>query len=194
MGKKVAWFGLLLSSYWSNQSDQALGVLLYKLCYYTTPFEEDSLRNIANGHYSIPQTPFFSNGIRQLITAMLQLNQEQRPNIYQVIKIVSDMMHVECPIRNVSGGRKECYQLTYLHVYLDLSGETNHPDGASEWITRQKHSQRHSTVVPWKTTKSSQRSIWCKFRTAHFTYEARKWISRSTITVIFTTTTNNNIQ
>lgn len=33
---------------------------------------------------------------------MLQEDQQKRPNIYQVVKTVSDLMHVECPIRNVS--------------------------------------------------------------------------------------------
>ncbi|ORZ11241.1 kinase-like domain-containing protein [Absidia repens] len=80
----------------------ALGVLLYKLCYYTTPFEEQGQLAILNAHYSIPQSPYFSDGLRQLIIAMLQEDQQRRPNIYQVVKTVSDLMHVECPIRNVS--------------------------------------------------------------------------------------------
>ncbi|CAO3624009.1 unnamed protein product [Cunninghamella echinulata] len=79
----------------------ALGVLLYKLCYYTTPFEEQGQLAILNAHYTIPQTPYFSEGLRRLIAYILQEDQQKRPNIYQVIKIVSDMMHVECPIRNI---------------------------------------------------------------------------------------------
>lgn len=77
-------------------------MLLYKLCYYTTPFEEQGQLAILNAHYTIPQTPYFSEGLRRLIAYMLQEDQQKRPNIYQVVKIVSDMMHVECPIRNVS--------------------------------------------------------------------------------------------
>lgn len=34
--------------------------------------------------------------------SMLQENQSQRPNIYQVVKAVSQLRGVECPIRNVS--------------------------------------------------------------------------------------------
>ncbi|CAO3589723.1 unnamed protein product [Absidia cylindrospora] len=79
----------------------ALGVLLYKLCYYTTPFEEQGQLAILNAHYTIPQSPYFSDGLRQLIIAMLQEDQQRRPNIYQVVKTVSDLMHVECPIRNI---------------------------------------------------------------------------------------------
>ncbi|CAO3598615.1 unnamed protein product [Absidia cylindrospora] len=79
----------------------ALGVLLYKLCYYTTPFEEQGQLAILNAHYSIPQTPYFSNGLRQLIISMLQEDQQKRPNIYQVVKSVSGLLNVECPIRNI---------------------------------------------------------------------------------------------
>ncbi|KAI8093364.1 kinase-like domain-containing protein [Halteromyces radiatus] len=84
----------------------ALGVLLYKLCYYTTPFEEQGQLAILNAHYSIPSTPYFSENLRRLIMSMLQEDQQKRPNIYQVVKTVSDLMHVECPIRNVSRVQK----------------------------------------------------------------------------------------
>lgn len=38
----------------------ALGVLLYKLCYYTTPFEEQGQLAILNARYTIPDHPVFS--------------------------------------------------------------------------------------------------------------------------------------
>lgn len=38
----------------------ALGVLLYKLCYYTTPFEEQGQLAILNVRYTIPDHPVFS--------------------------------------------------------------------------------------------------------------------------------------
>ncbi|KAI7876607.1 kinase-like protein [Lichtheimia hyalospora FSU 10163] len=79
----------------------ALGVLLYKLCYYTTPFEEQGQLAILNARYSIPTQPHFSDGVKRLIMSMLQENQNQRPNIYQVVKSVSQLRGVECPIRNV---------------------------------------------------------------------------------------------
>ncbi|CDS11514.1 hypothetical protein LRAMOSA03777 [Lichtheimia ramosa] len=79
----------------------ALGVLLYKLCYYTTPFEEQGQLAILNARYSIPTQPHFSDGVKRLIMSMLQENQNQRPNIYQVVKAVSQLRGVECPIRNI---------------------------------------------------------------------------------------------
>ncbi|KAI9498843.1 kinase-like domain-containing protein [Zychaea mexicana] len=79
----------------------ALGVLLYKLCYYTTPFEEQGQLAILNARYSIPAQPRFSDGLKQLIVSLLQEHQTQRPNIYQVLKAVCKLRGVECPIRNV---------------------------------------------------------------------------------------------
>lgn len=45
----------------------ALGVLLYKLCYYTTPFEEHGTLAIVNAKYSFPQYPVYSPRIQHLI-------------------------------------------------------------------------------------------------------------------------------
>ncbi|KAI9201799.1 serine/threonine-protein kinase ppk30 [Polychytrium aggregatum] len=45
----------------------ALGVLLYKLCYYTTPFEDSGKMAIINVRYSFPTTPVYSPAIQKLI-------------------------------------------------------------------------------------------------------------------------------
>ena len=45
----------------------ALGVLLYKLCYYTTPFEEQGQLAILNASYKFPSYPAFSDRIKKLI-------------------------------------------------------------------------------------------------------------------------------
>lgn len=45
----------------------ALGVFLYKLCYYTTPFEEHGPLAIINVQYTIPPYPAYSNSIKYLI-------------------------------------------------------------------------------------------------------------------------------
>lgn len=49
----------------------ALGVLLYKLCYYTTPFEEHGTLAIVNAKYSFPQYPVYSPRIQHLIGKLL---------------------------------------------------------------------------------------------------------------------------
>ncbi|CAO3699790.1 unnamed protein product [Rhizopus microsporus] len=79
----------------------AMGVLLYKLCYYTTPFEEEGQLAILNAKYTIPNLPVFSEGLRRLIMSMLQEDQNRRPNIYQVMKTVCQLRGVECPIRDI---------------------------------------------------------------------------------------------
>lgn len=45
----------------------ALGVLLYKLCYYTTPFEEHGPLAILNVQYRIPPYPVYSQQMNSLI-------------------------------------------------------------------------------------------------------------------------------
>lgn len=44
----------------------ALGVLLYKLCYYTTPFEEQGQLAILNASYKFPSYPAFSERLKKL--------------------------------------------------------------------------------------------------------------------------------
>lgn len=48
----------------------ALGVLLYKLCYYTTPFEEVGQMAILNASFKYPSYPQFSDRIKKLIGAL----------------------------------------------------------------------------------------------------------------------------
>jgi AP2-associated kinase len=45
----------------------ALGVLLYKLCYYTTPFEEVGQMAILNASYKFPSYPPFSSRLKMFI-------------------------------------------------------------------------------------------------------------------------------
>lgn len=45
----------------------ALGVLLYKLCYYTTPFEEVGQMAILNANFKYPAYPHFSDKLKLLI-------------------------------------------------------------------------------------------------------------------------------
>jgi len=45
----------------------ALGVLLYKLCYYTTPFEAQGQLAILNASFKYPSYPIFSDKLKKLI-------------------------------------------------------------------------------------------------------------------------------
>ncbi|KAF9536936.1 hypothetical protein EC957_009345 [Mortierella hygrophila] len=78
----------------------ALGVLLYKLCYYTTPFEEQGQLAILNARYTIPDHPVFSPALIGLFQSMLKEDPRQRPNIYQVTMMTSTLRGLPCPIQN----------------------------------------------------------------------------------------------
>ncbi|KAK3942993.1 Serine/threonine-protein kinase ppk30 [Diplogelasinospora grovesii] len=83
----------------------ALGVLLYKLCYYTTPFEEQGQLAILNATYRFPSYPVFSDRLKKLIAWTLRENQQQRPNIYQVLKEACAMQGREPPVKDIYAGR-----------------------------------------------------------------------------------------
>ena len=51
----------------------ALGVLLYKLCYYTTPFEEQGQMAILNASFKYPAYPSFTDRLKKLIGRYLVL-------------------------------------------------------------------------------------------------------------------------
>ena len=96
----------------------ALGVLLYKLCYYTTPFEDQGQLAILNASYKFPAQPVFSDRLKKLIgkkpealsrksadwriASMLREDQRARPNIYQVLKEACAMQGREPPVKDVS--------------------------------------------------------------------------------------------
>ncbi|KZO96374.1 serine/threonine-protein kinase ppk30 [Calocera viscosa TUFC12733] len=60
----------------------ALGVLLYKLCYYTTPFEAHGPVAIMTASYKIPSYPVYSPELNGLIGKMLQERGSNRPSVY----------------------------------------------------------------------------------------------------------------
>jgi AP2-associated kinase len=89
----------------------ALGVFLYKLCYYTTPFEDKGTLAILNAKFVFPPFPSYSTKIKNLIGIFqgngltiawtLRENPKDRPNIYEVVKAVCILRGSEVPIRDV---------------------------------------------------------------------------------------------
>ncbi|KAI0248354.1 hypothetical protein BJV78DRAFT_1284870 [Lactifluus subvellereus] len=69
----------------------ALGVLLYKLCYYTTPFEEHGPLAILNVQYRIPPYPVYSSQMNSLIASMLREHGAQRPTVFETLNVVHRM-------------------------------------------------------------------------------------------------------
>ncbi|KAK3302202.1 uncharacterized protein B0T15DRAFT_496676 [Chaetomium strumarium] len=82
----------------------ALGVLLYKLCYYTTPFEEQGQLAILNASYRFPSYPVFSDRLKGLIAWMLRESPQARPNIYQVLRETCAMQGREPPVKDIYSG------------------------------------------------------------------------------------------
>lgn len=85
----------------------ALGVLLYKLCYYTTPFEEVGQMAILNASFKYPHYPQFSDRLKKFIGSMLREDPRQRPNIYQVVKEACTMRGVHVPIKDIYADRTQ---------------------------------------------------------------------------------------
>ncbi|ODQ63417.1 kinase-like protein [Nadsonia fulvescens var. elongata DSM 6958] len=79
----------------------ALGVFLYKLCYYTTPFEQQGQLAILNATFTFPNHPIFSDRMKRLISILLREDPRARPNIYQVVEEVSRMRNVPVPIKDI---------------------------------------------------------------------------------------------
>lgn len=78
----------------------ALGVFLYKLCYYTTPFEKGGELAIVQSRFQFPAQPLYSDRLKNLIRMMLMVEPSQRPNVCQTLEEVSRMQGVQCPIKN----------------------------------------------------------------------------------------------
>ncbi|PSR90373.1 hypothetical protein BD289DRAFT_366224 [Coniella lustricola] len=85
----------------------ALGVLLYKLCYYTTPFEEQGQLAILNASYRFPNYPAFSDRIKKLIASMLREHPQTRPNIFQVLHESCAMQGREVPIKDIYSSKSK---------------------------------------------------------------------------------------
>lgn len=80
----------------------ALGVFLYKLLFYTTPFEHTGQFAILHAKYDIPKCKY-SPQLINLIVIMLCENPYMRPNIYQVVYGICSILNVDVPIPDKYG-------------------------------------------------------------------------------------------
>lgn len=100
----------------------ALGVLLYKLCYYTTPFEEHGPLAIVNAKYIFPSFPVYSPKLQHvigkryrllfvqdtsseryfLLASMLIDQPARRPSVFEILNTVHRMRGTQ-PSRNYVG-------------------------------------------------------------------------------------------
>ncbi|RFU25866.1 hypothetical protein B7463_g10472, partial [Scytalidium lignicola] len=94
----------------------ALGVLLYKLCYYTTPFEAHGQLAILNASFKFPSYPVFSDPLKKLIASMLKENPKSRPNIYQVLREACLLQGIEIPIKDIYAARTQSETRRYQQL------------------------------------------------------------------------------
>ncbi|KAI2615438.1 kinase-like domain-containing protein [Hypoxylon sp. NC1633] len=110
----------------------ALGVLLYKLCYYTTPFEEQGQLAILNASFRFPNYPVFSDRLKKLIASMLREDLRARPTIYQVLRESCLMQGREVPIQDIYSGQiqaesKTSKQTTAVNPFSSKRRNQAHP-------------------------------------------------------------------
>ncbi|KFR00927.1 BMP-2-inducible protein kinase, partial [Nipponia nippon] len=79
----------------------ALGCLLYKLCFFSLPFGESQVA-ICDGSFTIPDNSRYSHSIHCLIRYMLEPDQEQRPDIFQVSYFAFKLAKKDCPVCNIN--------------------------------------------------------------------------------------------
>lgn len=79
----------------------AFGVFVYKLCYYTTPFEKGGDPAILKAKYTFPSIPAFSDRLKRLISVCLNEDPRNRPNVYQVLKEICDMRGTKVPLSDI---------------------------------------------------------------------------------------------
>jgi AP2-associated kinase len=78
----------------------ALGIFLYKLCYYTTPFEAQGELAILHAKFEFPSNPQYSDRLKNLISVLLREDPRRRPNAYQTLEEVCRMRGLPVPIHD----------------------------------------------------------------------------------------------
>ncbi|CAG0897773.1 unnamed protein product [Darwinula stevensoni] len=78
----------------------ALGILLYKLCFFSLPFGESPLA-IQSGNFTVPDNSKYSTHLHALIRYMLEPDPDQRPDIFQVSSVAFSLLSKPCPVVNL---------------------------------------------------------------------------------------------
>lgn len=84
----------------------ALGVFMYKLCYFTTPFEQKNGDHttphgdyaIVHCIYSFPHHPNYSPRMKNVISKLLVANPNMRPNVFQLLEELCKIVGKPMPI------------------------------------------------------------------------------------------------
>jgi serine/threonine protein kinase len=160
----------------------ALGVFLYKLMYYTTPFERQGELAILHGYFEFPHAPQYPSLLKNLVIIMLQVSPVARPNTFQVITEICRLMKQPCPIKDHYGigaydfGAYERYQQqmqirqqellkleqSYIH-HKRKENQATHVQAGSSMETGRSNSQspenNQTFYQPQALSRSSKSSV-----------------------------------
>ncbi|KAK0551341.1 Ark- serine/threonine protein kinase [Tilletia horrida] len=108
----------------------ALGILLYKLCYYTTPFEENGGGPLAilNVRYRFPPQPSYSDSLKGLIKSILVERPESRPSIDRLRVNVARLRNLAPPtdaLKRLAAEDSSAYPSTLRPSLADTAGRTS---------------------------------------------------------------------
>uniref|UniRef100_A0A915PTW9 non-specific serine/threonine protein kinase n=1 Tax=Setaria digitata TaxID=48799 RepID=A0A915PTW9_9BILA len=123
----------------------ALGVMLYRLCYFSLPFGESSLA-IQNCSYNFPTEPNYPEELRAIIKDMniqlicrslevlLDPDLVRRPDIYQVSTLAFEAAGLRCPIGNLNVRRVIFQKVPALRL-IDVMRNLHHQEVNTTPIT-----------------------------------------------------------
>jgi serine/threonine protein kinase len=105
---------------YSYKSDVwGLGCVIYEMCNLRHAFDAQSLNGLAmkimKGAYP-PTTPFYSKGLRDLISRMLIVNPAQRPSLVEILNTPFVRRHVVLYLREYFNPSTECQDLDDLNI------------------------------------------------------------------------------
>lgn len=131
----------------------AFGCFLYKLCFYTTPFEANGDIAILHASFQFPSKPKYSGDLLNLIIIMLQENPNFRPNIVQVILLISKMMSIEFKDLGIKDIYKlGSYNFNALHAYQQQKQQQQHQQ------QQQHHQHQQQQLLAQANSASVSRS------------------------------------
>lgn len=138
----------------------ALGVFLYKLCYYTTPFEKGGELAILHSRFQFPAQPLYSDRLKNLIRMMLLVDPGQRPNVCQALEEVSRMQGVECPIKNFYLLRAMEQQSTHKQLHYSRTQPIIHvPIVSQPMLDQSMGGQKYESRVPIHLSASTSHLV-----------------------------------
>ncbi|VDM44679.1 unnamed protein product [Toxocara canis] len=110
----------------------ALGVMLYKMCYFMLPFGESALA-IQNCAYSFPSEPQYPDELRAIMKVLLENDIDKRPDIYQTAALAFEARSMRSPVGNLNKVRA----IPLSEALASLRGEPVGEGGARHAVASQ---------------------------------------------------------